>query len=710
LSAAVVASVDAPTRGPFASEVVAEIVEGLPASVAAAATACRDVGAVIVQHEFGIYGGEDGRDVVDFVECLDPPAIVVLHTVLQEPTSRQRSIIEELSERAAFLVVQSEAARSRLLEHYRVDAREVQTIPHGAAEIATVPVSNGLRPTILSWGLLGPGKGIELGIRAVAELDDLQPPPRYVILGQTHPRVRKSDGEAYRSSLMALSEELGVDDRVEFDDRYHDAPSLLRRVHEADIVLLPYRSREQVVSGVLVQALAAGRPVVATRFPHAEELLAAGSGILVPHDDPNAIAEALRSLLTDPVLASSTRAAARNQARTLSWPAAAQRYLDLVDEVTRVPVSGAATPPRRLWPHRPLPAPPFEHLIELTDGTGVFEHAKATTARREHGYCTDDVARALIAVMREPVRSLQLERLAAVYLDFLRDAQLADGRFHNRRSVERAWLDAVGCDDAIGRALWAAGETAARATRGDQRAKARILFAAGAGFDSDFSRPNAYVALGAAALLSATSGRTAGIAHGALRRAAGRLGVVSADPSWPWPEPRLTYANAVLAEARIAAGAALEDETLVSEGLQLLAWLVATETRDGRFSFTPAGGWEPGETRPGFDQQPIEAAAMADACARAFEVAGEAEWAEHALRAAAWFLGENDVGVALLDSVSGGGRDGLKQHGVNENEGAESTLALITALQQARRLQFLLRRPRTRSRVSTRASAEVRSA
>lgn len=680
---------------PPAPEVVARLVPGSPVSRKEAADALRAFDVAVVQHEFGIYGGPDGAEAVDLVRALDMPVVVVLHTVLRRPSPGEREIVEELAALADRLVVQSGAARTRLLEQYDVDARKVRTIPHGARlNLAETDGARDGRPLILTWGLLGRDKGIEFGIEALARLADLDPAPRYLVVGQTHPKVLEAVGEEYRESLRERAVQLGVADQVEFDGAYHGSDALLRRVREADVVLLPYRSREQVVSGVLVEAIASGKPVVATRFPHAEELLGAGSGLLVPHEDAEAIAHALRRLLTEPGLSARAAAVARRQAEELAWESVGARYLALADELRRRP--------RRARPLR-FPAPSFEHVLRLSDRVGIFEHAKGTVPRREHGYCTDDVARALVAVLREPERSPRLERLASTYLGFLERAQLPDGRFRNRFSVEGRWLDEVGPDDSTGRALWAAGTAAVAATGAAQRARALALLTAGAGFRSPWPRANAFAVLGAVEVLRA-GGEGTRAARTLLEEAASRLGRVSSDPDWPWPEPRLTYANAVLAEARIAAGAELGDERLLREGLELLEWLVGIESRGGHFSFTPVGGWAPGEPRPGFDQQPIEAGAMVDACARAFDVTGEQRWAERALGAAAWFLGANDVGVPLLDAESGGCRDGLTPDGVNENEGAESTLALVTALQQARRLQAAARRARSRSAVSTSAA------
>jgi len=700
----VVACADGPPPPREASDVVAELRSGSAEARAAAVAALRDFDVAIVQHEFGIYGGPDGSEVVSLLRELTVPSIVVLHTVLRRPTPEQRRIVEQLGRLADRLVVQSAAARARLLEQYAVDSTRVQTIPHGARpNIAPERAhDDGAAPVVLTWGLLSAGKGIEWGIDAIAMLSDLQPAPRYVVTGQTHPKVLELHGEEYRESLRSRAAALGVAERVELDDSYRDTGSLLQRIREADVVLLPYRSREQVVSGVLVEALASGKPVVATRFPHAEELLAGAAGLLVPHENAEAIAEALRRLLTDEEVAARAAAAARREGEQLSWESVGARYLELASELVRpAPVAVRREPT--------IPAPRFEHLLDLSDGAGVFEHAKGTVVRREHGYCTDDVARALVVLMREPERPPRLERLAETCLSFLERAQLPDGRFHNRRSTAGEWLDAVGPDDATGRALWAAGAAAAAATTREQRARARRLLEAGAGFRSQWPRANAFAVLGAVALLAAAPARPAG-AHILLGATAAGLGRVSRDRAWPWPEPRLTYANPTLAEARIAAGVELGDDQLLAEGLELLDWLVEVETRGDHFSFTPVDGWARGEARPGFDQQPVEAGAMADACARAFDATGDAMWVDRALLAARWFLGRNDVGVPLLDSRTGGCRDGLERDGVNENEGAESTIASISAMQQARRVQAAARRAPISGAASTSAAPTQRSA
>ncbi len=308
-------------------EVTHEHLNGDGASLVDAVAALNSFDAVFVQHEYGIYGGADGREVLDLLSGLDNPAVVTLHTVLSRPSPSQRSILEDVVALAERTIVMSETANRRLLNGYKVDQAKVRVVPHGArASLGGPSLANGPRPVALTWGLIGPGKGLEMAIEAFAGLRDLRPLPRFVILGRTHPKVQASQGDAYRQGLMARVHELGLDDIVEFDDRYLDTEALSIAVRQSDLVVLPYDSTEQVTSGVLVEALAAGKPIVATAFPHAVELLEAGAGIVVPHNDPTALSAALRKVLTRPSVAARMGVEARLIGSTLYWPAIARRY------------------------------------------------------------------------------------------------------------------------------------------------------------------------------------------------------------------------------------------------------------------------------------------------------------------------------------------------------------------------------------------------
>jgi polysaccharide biosynthesis protein PslF len=311
------------------TEVVGDLVAGTRGGPEHAAWLLNSFDVVVVQHEYGVYGGRDGDEVLEVLHHLDVPAVVVLHTVLTHPTRHQRHVLEAVAADADAVVVMTETARARLVAGYRTDPRRVAVIPHGAADNrAAVPVRAG-PPTVLTWGLIGPGKGIEWGIAAVAALTDIDPAPRYLVAGETHPKVLAREGEAYRDGLVAHARRLGVARSVTFDGRYLGAASLGALVRGADVVLLPYDSRDQVTSGVLIEAVAALRPIVATRFPHAVELLGDGAGLLVPHGDAAAIAAAVRSIVTDDGVANRLVLAAAARAPELLWPAVARRYRQL---------------------------------------------------------------------------------------------------------------------------------------------------------------------------------------------------------------------------------------------------------------------------------------------------------------------------------------------------------------------------------------------
>jgi hypothetical protein len=329
------------------------------------------------------------------------------------------------------------------------------------------------------------------------------------------------------------------------------------------------------------------------------------------------------------------------------------------------------------------PAVSFRHLQRLTDQVGLVASAEGIVPRREHGYRVDDAARGLVLVCREPSPSEDLVTLARRYLYFLAQAQASDGRFRNHLGNNRNWLDQPGTDDCWGRALWGLGTAAARGPTPGIRAEARDRFNLSAQLSSEWPHAMAFAALGAAEVLDSWPAN-----DGALRLLAGAVAVIgepAVDPAWPWPAPRLTYANAAIAEAVILAGWKLSRDPVLRGGLQMLDWLLTVETRNGHLSVVPAGGWGPGENRPGFDQQPVEVAALADACVRAAAVTGEKHWLSGVDMCVAWFLGDNDARIPMLDERTGGGADGLGATSRNRNQGAESTLAMISVLQQGNR-------------------------
>lgn len=315
------------------ANVIGELVTGSPGSLEAAADLLNRSDVAVIQHEYGIFGGPDGDDVIRLMKYLSVPSIVVAHTVVKDPTPHQRSVLEEVAALADRVVVMSEAARDRLCGDYSVDRRKVEIIPHGAATPASAAVAPGQRPTILTWGLLGPGKGIERVIDVMPALKVLPGRPRYLIAGRTHPKVLATQGETYREGLIAQARRIGVADCVSFDGEYRTPEALTSLIQDASVVVLPYDSRDQVTSGVLVDSLSSGRPVVATAFPHAVELLGSGAGTVVDHDDPVALMSALRRLLTDSGVARSMASEARGMAPAMAWPVVANDYVTLAQRL-----------------------------------------------------------------------------------------------------------------------------------------------------------------------------------------------------------------------------------------------------------------------------------------------------------------------------------------------------------------------------------------
>jgi hypothetical protein len=366
--------------------------------------------------------------------------------------------------------------------------------------------------------------------------------------------------------------------------------------------------------------------------------------------------------------------------RRAPWPGQAQRENSDVTAATSWEQSEKSRTDRGVtWPD-----PPFRHLIRITDRISLLERTEGMVPQHQHGYCVDDAARGLMIICREPAPRDELITLARRYLYFLMQAQLPDGRFHSRLGYDRRWQDEPGTRDSWGLALWGLGTAVAQGPMAAIRGESLARFDSGAQLRSEWPHAMAFAALGAAEVLRVLPGHR--VALDLLAAAVGVIGEPPEDPAWPWPAPRLSYANAAIAEAVIVAGEKLGDDRILRNGLRMLGWLVAGETRRGHLSVVPAGGWGHGDPRPGFDQQPLEVAALADACARAAAVTGDTSWLTGVGLCVAWFLGENDARTPMFNEHTGGSHDGLGPMGRSRNQGAQSTLAMVSVLQQGRRV------------------------
>jgi glycosyltransferase involved in cell wall biosynthesis len=659
-------------------------------------------GMVSIQHEFGIYGGPNGRRVLELVGGLRAPVVTTLHTVLADPTNDQRRIVTDLARESARIVVMAERGRALLGELYGVDDGRVATIPHGVPEIPLIDpeiakTRLGLagRRVVLSFGLLSPNKRIELVIEALASVVTTVPEALYVVVGATHPEVIRLHGESYRRSLEERIARLGLRDHVWLVDRYVSEGELIDWLSACEVFVTPYGNEQQITSGTLAYAMAAGAAVVSTPYAHARELLADDRGVLVPFGDVRSLADGIGLVLTDAPTRTALRMRAHAHARSMTWRRVAQRYRQVFDEVI-----AERRPSKRRLPAVELALPPVarRHIDALSDRDGIFQHAIRSRPDPAHGQCTDDVARALLVDLRHAAAgdSPGLAWSTRRWLTFLEAAfDPSTGRFRNVRGADGRWTAPIGSEDAHGRALQALGAATTASRDQAVRIWARRLFPAALPAALSFAapRPLAYAILGCADAVATTP--VVEPAAAALVTLGDRLasafpgGHGPAQDAWPWPEDIVTYDNGVLPQALIVAGRHIGRDDWVATGLATLGWLAAAQTARGGH-LTPIGNrgwWRRGEGPARFDQQPIEAASLLEAAASAFDATGDERWVELAERAYAWFLGANDIRQPVADPERGACHDGLGPDGVNANQGAESTLCWLLSVERIRALR-----------------------
>jgi glycosyltransferase involved in cell wall biosynthesis len=650
-----------------------------------------DVRFVSIQHEYGIFGGDDGAYILDFLEALRVPAIVTLHTVLKHPSDNQRLIVQKLASQCAKLVVMSQVALDLLQSSYGVRGPKVCIIPHG------IPVMDGKpdpalkskfgvagRRLLLTFGLLSPNKGIETVIRALPKVVREYPDLVYFVVGATHPTILKREGEAYRTMLEREAEMLGVRDHLMFRGQFVTDAELRQYLMAADIFVSPYRNEAQVTSGALSYAMGAGATVVSTPYWHAQELLAGGRGRLFPFQDHEALARVLLELLAAPDELRRVRNNAREFAAAMAWPRIGDSYFEVLRHI-RPPA-----PLARLHSWAPvrastLPELSLDHVLRLTDDTGIIQHATYSVPARSSGYCVDDNARALIvAVQSDRIQgTAQTRALVTRYLSYLHVSQKPDGDFDNFMSYARVLETQPSSDDCIGRALWALGTTICLAEDEGCRLLAREMFARALPHATELGpRGTAQAMLGLVELLAADPK-----SHGArelLQTLAAKLMRSYSDNAaeeWRWFEPSLTYDNAMLPLALFAAYGVTNDRACLRDARESLEFLEETCFVQNKLHLVGNTGWHSrGGEKAYADEQAIDAAAFVLAFHRAYQVTHDRHYAQRMHQSFAWFMGSNRLGLPLYDFATGGCRDGMGVSQVNLNQGAESTLCFLVSL------------------------------
>jgi glycosyltransferase involved in cell wall biosynthesis len=668
---------------------------------------------ICLQHEYGIYGGAAGRYILALLRRLKMPLVTTLHTVLREPDANQRIVLEEIAQLSDRMIVMSELAAQLLRELYAVPGGKIDVIPHGVPDMTFMDPNyfkdrfgTEGKSVLLTFGLLSPNKGIENVIRGLPAILARHPNVVYIVSGVTHPHIRKREGERYREELQALAEQLGVSSHLIMNNRFVSEEELVEHVGAADIYITPYRQEAQIVSGTLAIALGAGKAIISTPYWHAKELLAEKRGVIVPFDNPDAIAESVNALLENDAERHAMRKRAYLHSRGTTWQKTARAYMATFQRA-RFERSLQPRPAQPDDPELNLPADlsaalidPVEHLpilntghlCTMTDSTGMLQHAIFSVPNTREGYTTDDNARALIvstflderAGIEKKEEQLNLSRryLAFLWLAFHSDT----GRFRNFLDYDRKWLEDVGSEDSHGRALWALGSVLGQSQNPGLRGAAGRLFEAAVPAVLNFSSPRAWAfsVLGLQAYLDWFPGDRA--VQGARNTLANRLLDVyerTHSATWHWFEKSLSYSNARLSQALILAGDRSNNKKMLAVGIESLEWLVAAQHCGDRAIFVPIGScrsFTEGEEKPRFDQQPVEACATISACLEAYRLTHDERWSEEARCVFSWFLGKNDLHVPLYDPTTGGCKDGLHPDRVNENQGAESTLSFLMAL------------------------------
>ncbi len=639
----------------------------------------------LLQHEYGIFGGESGVFLLTLVNRLKIPLVVTLHTILDKPSFMQLSIMQSLCKKAEAVVAMSQKGINFLEDAFQV-SNNIHQIEHGVPDIitdskATVKNTFNLadRKILLTFGLLSRNKGLETVIEALPKVIEKHPEVLYIILGKTHPGVVKFEGESYRNKLKLLVKKLRVENNVHFFNEYLNEKQLFKYLAAADIYITPYLSKEQITSGTLAYALGAGACIVSTPYWHAEELLSEGRGIIFPIQDHNKLSALITDLLENEDKASKMRESALAYSGHLKWPKIGRKYLDLMEIAAARKVKKEQS--TSIVDLSILPRFSLTHLKLLTDDTGMIQHAKFNIPDFKTGYCTDDNARALLAMTMAYHQRKQQEVLGLItrYLSFMYYMQREDGNFRNLLSYDRKFLDETGTEDSFGRAIWSLGYLVKYAPNAWIQTLAQSMFdKAEPHFKhlktirglantiiglSYYLHKHSYDEKRMTLLISLKEGMLA-----LYRKSCGE--------NWCWFEDKVTYDNGVLPLALFHYYEVINDEEVLEIAIASTNWLDGLVFRNDYLSLVGNQGWySKGGELPMFDQQAIDAMAMTFLYYRAFRNTKNEKYLKRMFKTFLWFLGDNALSVPVYDHKSAGCYDGLEKKGINENQGAESTLA-----------------------------------
>jgi len=667
-----------------------------------------DCDVVNLQHEFGLYGGEAGSNILYLLDKLNKPIITTLHTILDKPDEMQYKVMKEIGNRSSHLVVLSHRSYKILQEVYDFHSGKVKYIPHGAPDVPFIdPVyykdkfNLTGKKVLLTFGLLGPNKGVEDVISAMPDVVNKYPEFVFIVLGATHPNVKRESGESYRYSLMDQVKKNHLEDHVRFVNRFVDKSELLEYLLMSDMYISPYQNKEQIVSGTLTYALASGKTVISTPYWYAEEALDNGRGVIVPFKNPEVISETIQLLLGDENKRNEYRKKAYDYGRKMIWQEVGESYVDLfhkaVSEYKMTHSSPAAI--YRYKSFSSLPEISLVHLKNLTDTTGIIQHATYSIPDRNEGYCVDDNVRALlVAVMYKlSYNDSSLDTQINTYLSFLHHSLNHEkGLFRNFMTYNRVWLDETGSEDSNGRVIYALGYLLKNLKEYSNLSLVKNLFDQNIKNMTGFKNPRsmAQIIIGCIFYLNRFSGaREIKEIVKNLADVLLELYYSNSSEDWQWFEDTVTYENARLPQALLMYGLYTDSEKHIEAGLKSLDWYYNCMYDEDKKCISLIGneGWYPqGGVKAKYDQQPLEIPAIIDACFQAYLATRDPDWITKLNIAFSWFLGNNDRQEIICNLETGGCSDGLNSTKINLNQGAESTICWLLSLLRMRNIKQYL--------------------
>ncbi|HEX2934447.1 MAG TPA: glycosyltransferase family 4 protein [Bacteroidales bacterium] len=642
----------------------------------------------VLEHEFGIFGGQSGVYILPLLHRLEVPLIVTLHTILKSPSYNEKAVLQEICKMAYKIVVMSHKAIEFLIDIYGVPKEKIVFIQHGVPDLhfgqekskKEFKLEN--KKVILTFGFIGRNKGIETVIKALPQVVEKHPDLIYIVLGKTHPNVLRHSGEEYRIFLMRLVKNLQLEKHVIFLNEFINERDLFKYLHASDIYITPYLNEAQITSGTLSYAVGVGSAVVSTPYWHAAELLDEGRGRLFNFGDSNELTSVLNELLDNPETLNELRRKASEYGRTITWPKTGEKYVELAAEIVKEGYNVVAKPDTKL---DLLILPPFSlaHINRLTDDTGIIQHAKFGIPNLKEGYCLDDNSRALLLVLMayRQMKDMRALELSPIYLSYIHYMQNEDGTFRNFLSFSRNFLDDVGSEDSFGRTIWALGYLLGHAPNDAYYQTGKLVFFnAAPNFEKLKSiRGIANTMIGITCYLKSNPSDDGMTER--LRNLANKLIQHYKDnetPDWKWFEALLAYDNGILPLALLHSAEILNDEKITAVALQSMDFLTKHTLKDNYLSIIGNEKWfKKEEERSVFAQQPIDAMAMVLMYHQAFHLTKDKEYLNKLYISFLWFLGENDLRMSLYDFETQGCCDGFESSGVNRNQGAESSLAYL---------------------------------